>query len=187
VMSLPLFGTLRRLLLCSLTAVCLLAVVQPALLLATAEAKVTSTVVKKPAVLMPVTASGAPIVLNSSLELVRQPQAYLNKTVTFEGEFRAFSGLGLDYKPALRESKEFVTLLVRRPDVTQRTIPLSELKLFYPRKKTEALTKLEPGAKVRFTGKVFSTALGDPWLELSSIEVTQAAPKKPSKEEAAKP
>lgn len=107
------------------------------------------------------------------LDLVREPASYLEKVVKFEGEFRGFSSLGLDYKPAFRDSKDYVTLLIRRPDVEHHTIPLSELKLFYKREDTEKLATLEPGDKVRFQGKVFSAALGDPWVELEAFTITK--------------
>jgi hypothetical protein len=117
------------------------------------------------------------------LALVKDPAAYLNKAVKFEAEFRGFSSMGLDYKPAFREAKDYVTLLVRRPDVSHHIIPLSELKLFYPRKEAEMLSKLEPGDKVRFQGKVFSTALGDPWLDVSFFTITEAVKRKAEDEE----
>ena len=48
-------------------------------------------------------------------DLVKTPQNYMGKDVTFEGTFNRFSDIALDYKKALRESKEYVSVLVLRP------------------------------------------------------------------------
>jgi len=108
------------------------------------------------------------------LQLVRSPETYLNQTVSFDAEFSGFSGLGLDYKKAYRNAKDYVTVLVRRPDVQHHNIPLSELKLFYPRKQSEALSDLEPGDKISIQGQVFSTALREPWVDITQLKVLKA-------------
>lgn len=107
----------------------------------------------------------------TALDLLKNPPQYLNQDVTFEGTFNSFSGLGLDYKKAFRDSKDYVSFLVRRPDVADHAIPLSELKLIYPRKKSEAVMDLETGDTVRVKGHVFSTALNEPWLDVDNVEV----------------
>lgn len=121
------------------------------------------------------------------LDLLKKPEAYLNQRIYLEGEFRTFSTLGLDYKPAFRDSKDYVSLLIRRPDVSHHKIPLSEVKLFYPRQnaslkpvgkekpapkvvaQNEVLSKLEPGDWIGLEGTVFSTALGDPWVDVTTV------------------
>jgi hypothetical protein len=149
-----------------------------------------SALVKKPLVTAKVTAAPAkPTAAPSApptlalavtpIDLVRNPAQYLNKTVKFEGEFTGFTGLGLDYSKALRPAKDFVGLLVRRPDVRNHIIPLSELKMFYPRTKSEAITTLESGDQVSITGTVFSTALGEPWVEVSQLTITHKKTPKP--------
>ncbi|HEY9744758.1 MAG TPA: hypothetical protein V6C99_00915, partial [Oculatellaceae cyanobacterium] len=62
------------------------------------------------------------------LTLLQNPQAYLNKKVTFTGTFNRFADIALDYKKAFRDSRDYVTFFILRPDVTHSTIPLSELK-----------------------------------------------------------
>ena len=108
----------------------------------------------------------------SPLAIVNNPQAYLNKTVTFSGEFVSFSSLGLDYKPAFRDSSKYIGVLMRRPDVKKNTVPLSELKMFMNREMAEKNIDLEAGDTFCLTGKVFSTALGDPWLDITEFNVT---------------
>jgi hypothetical protein len=126
-----------------------------------------------------VTPPATPAVSVTSIDLVRQPEDYLGKTVQFKGVFNSFSALGLDYKKALRDSKDFISVLVLRPDVNPSfKIPLSELKLFYPRKKSEAVTQLDAGDTVQITGTVFSTALGEPWVEISTLTIEAKAPGK---------
>lgn len=105
------------------------------------------------------------------IDLLKDPQLYLNKKVAFEGTFNSFSSVGLDYKKAMRSSKDFVSIIIRRPDVTDHTIPLAELKLIFPRKKSEDVMHLESGDKIKITGNVFSTALNEPWLDVSDIKV----------------
>ena len=73
----------------------------------------------------------------SSLDVVKNPQKYLNKTITMKATFDKFSTLGLDYKPAMRSSENYIGILIKRDDVTDHTIPLSEMKLFL---KIKALT-----------------------------------------------
>jgi hypothetical protein len=122
----------------------------------------------------------------SPLDLLKSPEVYKNQGVLFEGEFSSFSTLGLDYKPAFKDSKEFLTVLIRRPDVEHHKIPLAELKLFYSRKDTDFLSKLDPGDLLRLKGQVFSTALGDVWIQLDKIEILQKVKLDKTKTDAAK-
>lgn len=107
----------------------------------------------------------------SPLDIVREPEKYLEKGVAFEGVFNTFSPIGLDYKKAFRSSTDYITMLINRPDVSNHTIPLSELKLFFPRKESEAVLHLESGDKIDVKGKEFSTALGDAWVDVTDLKI----------------
>lgn len=111
----------------------------------------------------------------SPLDLVKSPDAYLNKTVILDGTFNSFGTLGLDYKKALRDGNKYLSVIILRPDVDHHTIPLSELKLFVARKNSEPLMDLETGDEVRIKGTVFSAALGDPWVDVDTITVLHKA------------
>lgn len=113
----------------------------------------------------------------SPLDLVKAPNGFLTQGVEFEGTFHSFATLGLDYKPAFRKSTQYISILMLRPDVAHHAIPLSELKLFYPRKNSEAILALESGDEIRVQGQVFSDALGDPWIDALSIDVIKKADK----------
>lgn len=115
------------------------------------------------------------------LELVRHADQWLDKPVAFEGTFNTFHNLALDYKGAFRDSKDFLSFLILRPDVGHHEIPLSELKMTYPRKRVNEIMDLQAGDKILVKGTVFSTALGDPWVDVDSITITQAAPKPAAK------
>jgi len=110
-----------------------------------------------------------------STDLLKDPGKFLNKRVSFDGTFNSFSSLGLDYKPAFRNAKDHVSFLVLRPDVMNYNIPMSELKLIVPRKKVESIIHLDQGDKVLVKGQVFSTALGEPWLDVSDVTILQKA------------
>jgi hypothetical protein len=112
------------------------------------------------------------------LELLKSPASFVNHYVTFNATFNSFSSLGLDYKRVLRDSKDYVSVLIRRPDVPHHDIPLSELKLFLPRSKSESVMELEAGDQVSVKGKVFAVALGEPWMDIDQISVLKKA--KPS-------
>ena len=112
------------------------------------------------------------------LDLVNNPQKFLNKEIKMYAQFNKFSTLGLDYDRAFRSSKDFISILIKRPDVAKEyTIPLSELKLILKRDDAEKLLDIESGDKIEITGKVFSTALNDPWVDiykLKNLEVKQS-------------
>ncbi len=115
------------------------------------------------------------------LEMVKNPSFYLNKYVKIKGKFDKFSTLGLDYKPAMKSSEDYITFLIQRPDVTDHNIPLSELKIFLKRAEAEKHIDLNAGDEVEFTGKVFSTALGDVWVDVEQFKVLTAKPKETDK------
>lgn len=106
----------------------------------------------------------------SPIEVVESPSVYKNKKIKINATFDKFSTLGLDYKPAFKDSKKYISFLIRRPDVSN-VIPLSEMKIFIDRDKAEKLVDLESGDKIEFVGTVFSTALNDPWVEVDSVKI----------------
>lgn len=112
-----------------------------------------------------------------SLDIVANPKKYLNKKVKVTAIFDKFCTMGLDYKPAFRDSQKYISFLIRRDDVTDHTIPLSEMKIFIKRDMAEKFIDLESGDKIEFNGYVFSAALGDPWFEVEQLKVL--TPKKP--------
>lgn len=105
------------------------------------------------------------------LDMVNNPSFYLNKYVKVKGKFDKYSTLGLDYKPAMKSSEDFITFLIQRPDVTDHNVPLSELKIFLKRTEAEKHIDLDAGDEVEFAGKVFSTALGDVWMDVEQFKV----------------
>jgi hypothetical protein len=110
------------------------------------------------------------------LKLLQETDNWVGKKVSFTGDFVTFSPYALDYKAAMRASKDYIAFLIRRPDVTHHTIPLSELKLIYPRKKVDKVTELENGDTIVVKGKVFSAALGDPWLDVDDVVLVKKSP-----------
>ena len=118
----------------------------------------------------------------SPISVVNNPVNYLNKNISFDAEFVGFSSLGLDYKPAYREPSKYISILVRRDDVKTHTVPLSEMKIFMPRTLAEKHMDLEQGDKIKISGKVFSTALGDPWVDIDDIKVLTKKENKEQKE-----
>lgn len=112
-----------------------------------------------------------------SLDLLKDPAKFMNKKVTFIGTFNRFADVALDYKKAFRDSRDYVTFFVLRPDVSDRTIPMSELKLFFPRKKSNEVMDLETGDKIQVIGTEFSTALDEPWLDVEHIKIVKKTDK----------
>ncbi len=109
----------------------------------------------------------------SPLSVVASPQKYLNKTVVMKATFDKFSTLGLDYKKAMRSSSDYIGFLIQRDDVLDHNVPLSEMKLFIKRDYAEKFIELDTGDKIQITGKVFSNALGDPWVDVIKITIIQ--------------
>ena len=111
------------------------------------------------------------------LSVVANPTAYLNKKITMNAKFDKFSTLGLDYKPALKSSEQYISFLIKRDD-TKYDIPLSEMKLFLKREAAEKFIDLKTDDEIRIVGTVFSNALGDSWIEVEDIVITKKAPEK---------
>lgn len=112
-----------------------------------------------------------------SLDVAANPSKYLNKRIKIKAKFDKFSTLGLDYKPAFRSSEKYITFLIKRDDVTDHTIPLSEMKIFMQRDEAEKYIDLSAGDAIEFSGYVFSNALGDPWIEVEKFTVLSSKPK----------
>lgn len=119
-------------------------------------------------------------VLVNPLDVVANPYRYLRRNIKIKAKFDKFSTLGLDYSPAMRSSEKYISFLIQRPDMTSHDIPLSELKIFLKKEVAEKNIDLDAGDEIEFTGKVFSTALGDPWMDVDSFKVLTV--KKPKKE-----
>ncbi len=117
----------------------------------------------------------------NSLDIVARPNFYLNKYVAVRGKFDKFSTLGLDYKPAYRSSEDYISFLIQRDDMRNNNVPLSEMKIFIKRKEAEKYIDLNAGDEVEFSGKVFSTALGDVWFDVDKFQVISAKPKEVKK------
>lgn len=104
------------------------------------------------------------------VDLVADPEKYLGKKVNIKGNFYSFGNLPLDYKKAMRSSKDYIGLILTRPDQTD--IPLVELKLVAPLKLfKEENINMEHDNDVVFRAKVFAMVLGEPWLDVTEIEV----------------
>ena len=116
------------------------------------------------------------------LDVVANPYKYLRRNIKIKAKFDKFSTLGLDYSPAMRSSEKYISFLIQRPDISNHDIPLSELKIFLKKEVAEKNIDLDAGDEIEFTGKVFSTALGDPWMDVDSFKVLTV--KKPKKESA---
>ena len=118
----------------------------------------------------------------NALDVVANPAKFVKRNIRIIGKFDKFSTLGLDYPPAKRSSDDYITFLIQRPDVTNHNIPLSELKIFLKKDVAEKNIDLDAGDKIEFTGRIFSSALGDAWMDVDEFKVlTQKAPKKEEK------
>ena len=107
------------------------------------------------------------------LDVVANPDMYLNKKIKFRAVFDKFSTLGLDYKPAFRDSQKYISFLIKRDDVTDHTIPLSEMKIFILRTEAEKFIDLDSGDVIEVYGKEFSNALTDPWIDAEKLIVVE--------------
>lgn len=117
------------------------------------------------------------------LDVVANPYKFLKRNILIKAKFDKFSTLGLDYEPAMRSSEEYISFLIQRPDVPNHNIPLSELKIFLKKDIAEKNIDLDAGDEVEFSGKVFSTALGDAWMDAENFKVlTPKKPKETAKE-----
>jgi len=114
-------------------------------------------------------------------DLIASPKKWLNKDVCFEGKFSSLSNLALNYPPALRKSDEYISLIIFRPKTT---IPLGELKMnmkIADIRKDSSTANLQKGDLIRVRGKVFSAALGEPWIDITQLSVKANKKKKPKK------
>lgn len=107
------------------------------------------------------------------VDVVNYPSRYLNKNISFTAELVAFTSLGLDYKPAYRDPAKYIGVLIKRPDVVGHIVPLSEMKIFITRDVAEKNMDADVGDKIKISGKVFSTALGDPWVDASTFTIIE--------------
>lgn len=121
----------------------------------------------------------APVLVGALLE---NPEDYLNKKIKFRGKFSSFTTLALDYEPAMRASKDYISICIFRNDSK---VPLSELKLAFPVKEAkdnQVIRELEEGDLIEIYGKSFSAALGEPWVDIVEIKKLESANKKTEKE-----
>ncbi len=109
------------------------------------------------------------------LTVINSPSTYLNKTILMEAKFDKFSTLGLDYKPAMKSSEDYISFLIKRDDTTF-NIPLSEMKLFLKRSVAEKFIDLKTNDEIEIKGTVFSDALGDAWIDVQELKITKKAP-----------
>jgi len=109
------------------------------------------------------------------LTVVNSPSTYLNKSIIIEAKFDKFSTLGLDYKPAMKSSENYISFLIKRDD-TSFNIPLSEMKLFLKRDVAEKFIDLKTNDEIEIKGVVFSDALGDAWVDVKELKITKKAP-----------
>ncbi len=112
------------------------------------------------------------VVAVTTEQLVSKPQDYLNRNVKFTAPFFAFSNLALDYKPAFRSSRTYLSFLVLRPNTHT---PFSEIKLalLVPKEKdpqTKLLQTLKEGYSIEIIGKVFACPLDEPWLDVLRLK-----------------
>ena len=107
--------------------------------------------------------------------VVNSPSTYLNKSIIMEAKFDKFSTLGLDYKPAMKSSEEYISFLIKRDDTTY-NIPLSEMKLFLKRSVAEKFIDLKTNDEIEIKGNVFSDALGDAWVDVKELKIIKKAP-----------
>lgn len=115
------------------------------------------------------------------LSVVANPGQYLNKYIRIRAKFDKFATLGLDYSPAMRSHDKYISFLIQRPDITNHDIPLSEFKMFLTKEMAEKHIDLDAGDEVLFSGKVFSTALGDPWMDVTDFQVVNKVKKATTK------
>ena len=114
------------------------------------------------------------------LTVVNSPSTYLNKSIIMEAKFDKFSTLGLDYKPAMKSSEDYISFLIKRED-TSYNIPLSEMKLFLKRSTAEKFIDLKTNDEIEIKGTVFSDALGDAWIDVNELKITKKAPEEKNK------
>lgn len=107
--------------------------------------------------------------LTDPLCVVKNPKAYLGKRINVVAKFNKFATLGLDYKPAMRSSENYISFLIFRTD-TDKKIPLPEMKLFIKRDLAEKSIELKENDNIQFSGVIFSNALGDVWIDVDKLD-----------------
>ncbi len=118
-----------------------------------------------------------------ALQLVASPAKYMDKCIKITAKFDKFAAIGLDYPPANRPLKDYISFLIKREDVQNYNIPLSELKLILKRDYAEKeLVNLETGDEIEIYGKVFCLALGDPWVDVEKVVILTPKKDKEKKE-----
>lgn len=117
----------------------------------------------------------------NALEIVSNPYRFLNRNIRIKAKFDKFSTLGLDYPPAKRSSDKYISFLIQRPDITNHNIPLSELKIFLKKEVAEKNIDLDAGDEIEICGRVFSTALGDAWIDVDEFKVVNKIKKDDNK------
>jgi hypothetical protein len=117
------------------------------------------------------------IVKANPIDVVNRPYFYLNKKIKMNVVFDKFSTLGLDYSKVKRSSENYIGFSVQRNDISDHNVPLSEMKLFLKRDYAEQFAELDCGDKLEITGTIFSTALGDPWVDVEQIVVKEKVKK----------
>ena len=105
------------------------------------------------------------------LEVVSNPYKYAKRNIRIKAKFDKFSTLGLDYPAALRPHEKYISILIQRPDITNHNIPLSEFKIFLTKEIAEKNIDLSAGDEIELSGKIFSTALGDPWMDVDDLNI----------------
>lgn len=117
----------------------------------------------------------------NALDIVASPFKFLHRNIKIKAKFDKFTTLGLDYPAAMRSSEKYISILIQRPDVTDHNIPLSEMKIFLKRELAEKNINLDAGDEIELSGHVFSTALGDAWMDADDLKVITK--KNPDKKE----
>lgn len=105
------------------------------------------------------------------LEVVSNPYKYAKRNIRIKAKFDKFSTLGLDYPAALRPHEKYISILIQRPDITNHNIPLSEFKIFLTKEVAEKNIELSAGDEIELSGHIFSTALGDPWMDVDDLKI----------------
>ncbi len=141
----------------------------------TTSAAYLETATAAPAAVPPAAETTKTVYQVSPLTVVNSPKSYLNKTILMKAKFDKFATLGLDYKPAFKSSEDYISFLIKRDD-TKYDIPLSEMKLFLKRDEAEKFIDLKTNDEIEIKGVVFSDALGDAWVDVQQLTVTNKAP-----------
>ena len=118
----------------------------------------------------------------SAADLVAHPSKYMDKKIKLTGKFDKFTAIGLDYPPVNRDAKNHISFMIRKSSGSGYIIPFSELKLIVKRDYAEKeLINIETGDDIEIYGKVFSKALGDPWVDVERVVILNAKDKKTDK------